>query len=383
MSNEKLISETATHDWEIQKIRELQSAIDNYQSLFQSMNEGFAFHEVIYNTQGEPVDYIFREINPKFEEFTGLAKSDILDKRVTECIPGIEKAKPNLIEKYGLIARDGGATSFDLYFQPFDKWYKVSVYRPKQDFFCTLFEDISSRKKAELKLQESLKELKLSNEELEQFAYVASHDLQEPLRMVYSYTELLAKRFEGQLGEKGDMYIGFAMDGARRMQILIDNLLEFSRVSSQGQAFEEVDGNQLFQRAINNIEQKIANRNAVVTSEQLPKIKADGQQIIRLFQNLICNGVKFNSSQTPKVHFGYERIKNEHVFSIEDNGIGIESRHKKKVFTIFQRLHARDEYEGTGIGLSICKRIADRHHGKIWFESIPGEGTTFFFAIPV
>ncbi|MGA2853440.1 MAG: PAS domain S-box protein [Verrucomicrobiota bacterium] len=248
--------------------------------------------------------------------------------------------------------------------------------------FIAVKEDITEQKLAEEKLQHTLADLERSNKELEQFAYVASHDLQEPLRMVSSYTQLLAKRLEGRLDEKTQKYVRYAVDGATRMQSLINDLLAYARVGTRGQPFEPTDSRAALGGAMRNLIATIAESGAIVTNADLPTVRADASQLVLLFQNLIANAIKFRRADTPSIHVSAQDKDREWVFAVKDNGIGIEPRHAERVFMIFQRLHTREEYPGTGIGLAVCKRIVERHGGKIWFESEPGKGTTFFFTIP-
>lgn len=242
--------------------------------------------------------------------------------------------------------------------------------------------DITERRQADLALARQAEELRRSNQELEQFAYVASHDLQEPLRMVSSYTQLLAKDYGGQLSPEADRYIEFAVDGVKRMQELINDLLAYSRVGTQGREFQTVDAEAVLARVTANLEATILESDAVVTHDPLPKVTADALQLTQLLQNLISNGLKFRGEDPPRVHVSVERREREWVFSIQDNGIGIAPRHLERIFLIFQRLHSRRKYPGTGIGLAICKKIVERHGGNIWVEAEPGKGSTFFFSLP-
>ena len=242
--------------------------------------------------------------------------------------------------------------------------------------------DITERREAEVQLQRTMAELERSNKELEQFAYIASHDLQEPLRMVSSYTQLLAKRYEGQLDEKTKKYVHYAVDGASRMQSLIIDLLAYSRVGRRGKPLEPADSRAILGEALQNLAARIEETGAVITNGDLPTVRADASQLVLVFQNLISNAIKFRREGVPGIHVSARDKGGEWLFAVKDNGIGIEARHADRVFVIFQRLHTREEYPGTGIGLSVCKRVVERHGGKIWFESEPGNGTTFFFTIP-
>jgi len=239
-------------------------------------------------------------------------------------------------------------------------------------------------------------ELARSNAELEQFAYVASHDLQEPLRMVTSYLQLLERRYKNQLDANADQFINYAVDGARRMQTLINDLLNYSRVSSRGQPFMRVNCSVVLEQAIANLQIAIQDSKAIVTHDPLPEVMADATQLIQVFQNLIGNAIKFCRHQQPRIHIGVAKpdgnlngeslnlipLANEWLFWVCDNGIGLESQYAERIFIIFQRLHGRDKYPGTGIGLAICKKIIERHGGRMWVESKLGQGSTFYFTIP-
>ena len=241
---------------------------------------------------------------------------------------------------------------------------------------------VKLRKRWEKLLEFQATELARSNRELQQFAYAASHDLQEPLRMVTSYLQLLERRYKGQLDTDADEFIAFAVDGASRMKRLIEDLLSFSRVGTRGKDFEPTDGEAVLEQTLRNLEMAISESEAAVTHDPLPTVMADGGQLVQLLQNLIGNAIKFRSDEPPTVHVGAERQDGKWVFSVRDNGIGIDPRYSERIFEIFQRLHTRDKYPGTGIGLAVCKKIVERHGGRIWAESQPGEGATFYFTLP-
>jgi PAS domain S-box-containing protein len=242
--------------------------------------------------------------------------------------------------------------------------------------------DITARKSIESRLQKVVEDLARSNQELEQFAYIASHDLQEPLRMVASYTQLLAERYENQLDDKAKLYIGYAVDGALRMQQLINDLLTYSRLNTRAKAPELVDVNNVVFDVFRNLQVAIDESRASVTTDELPTLRADASQLVQVFQNLIANALKFRRDEPPHIRVSARDDGQYWCFSVQDNGIGIEAKYAERVFVIFQRLHTRQEYPGTGIGLAVCKRVVDRHGGKLWFESEPGKGTTFFFTLP-
>lgn len=230
-------------------------------------------------------------------------------------------------------------------------------------------------------LQERSRELARSNEELEQFAYVASHDLQEPLRTVASYCQLLQRRYQGQLDETADEFIRTVIEGAARMKTLINDLLAFSRVGTQGKPFEPTNMTDVLDRALNNLQVAIDESGAILTHDELPIVEGDASQLVRLLQNLIGNAIKFCKDRQPRIHIAARLNEEDWQFSVQDNGIGIAPEHCDRVFKIFQRLHGREEYSGTGIGLSVCQKTVARHGGRIWVESEPGKGSTFFFTI--
>jgi PAS domain S-box-containing protein len=242
--------------------------------------------------------------------------------------------------------------------------------------------DISTRMKAEANLLQKVDELNRSNEELGQFAYIASHDLQEPLRMVASYTQLLSRRYKGKLDADADEFIAFAVDGASRMQRLIQDLLAYSRVGTKGRDLLDTSSEEALQQALVNLRGAIEESGAQVTHGPLPAVMADEMQLVQLFQNLVGDAIKYQGPGIPQVHVAAARNGgNKWTFSVQDNGLGIDSQYFEKIFGMFQRLHKREEFAGTGIGLAICKKIVERHGGSIGVESQPGQGSTFRFAL--
>jgi len=231
---------------------------------------------------------------------------------------------------------------------------------------------IAERKRAEEKLKETMVELACSNNELEQFAHVASHDLQEPLRMVASYVQLLERRYKDKLDTDANDFIGFAVEGANRMQMLINDLLMYSSVDTRGNPLKSIDCNTVLDQALVDLSVAIGQSRAVIANDDLPTVMADEVQLIQLFQNLLANAIKYHGENPLRIHISCKQKKNEWCFSISDNGMGIDSKYHERIFVIFQRLHSRNENSGTGIGLAICKRIVERHGGRIWVESESG-----------
>jgi PAS domain S-box-containing protein len=256
------------------------------------------------------------------------------------------------------------------------------IHTPEGTMVLSAIIDISERNRAMQSLTEQREELQRSNSDLEQFAYVASHDLQEPLRMVATYTELLAERYRGKLDERADKYIGYAIDGAKRMQQLVKELLTYSRVSSQAKPPAVVATEALVRDVLGGLKVAIDESGAEIVCEELPQVRADPAQLGQVFQNLIGNALKFRAERAPRIRIGGDKSNGKCVFRVEDNGIGIDKEYSERVFQMFQRLHGRGRYEGSGIGLAIAKKIVERHGGRIWFDSEPGKGATFFFTMP-
>lgn len=243
--------------------------------------------------------------------------------------------------------------------------------------------DGTERKRSAELLREKVAELKRSNDELQQFAYVASHDLQEPLRMVASYTQLLAKRYKGRLDADADEFIAYAVDGCDRMKGMIRDLLEYSRVGTKGRPLHKIAGEEALNRALANLRSTIEESGAIVTRDALPTITTDDTQLVQVFQNLVGNAIKYRGSAAPRIHISARKSGSEEwIFSVDDNGQGIEPQYFERIFILFQRLQGRQESSGTGIGLAICKKIVERQGGRIWVESQLDRGSTFYFSIP-
>ena len=275
--------------------------------------------------------------------------------------------------------------------------YNASVYRDESGAVVGVFaaaRDVTERKKAEKELREywenleeqvklRTEELAKSNADLKQFTYVASHDLREPLRMITTFLQLLDRRYKGQLDDDAREFIDFAVDGAKRLDKMIIDLLEYSRITNKEMMFSEVDFEEVMDQVNLNLNVVIHENNADITYDLPRNVRADENQMIILLQNLIGNAIKYRSNEKPEIHLSAELDGNFFVFQVKDNGIGMDSKYLKRIFTIFQRLHTHQEYEGSGIGLSIAQRIVHQHGGEIWVESQPGKGSTFYFTIKI
>jgi PAS domain S-box-containing protein len=340
---------------------------------------------VVVNPGGEIV-----LLNVQAEKQFGYSRDELVGQKVKNIIPegfaerlvadALRSAEDALAQQIGtgieLTARRKNGSNFpiELMLSPLESAEGILV--------TAAIRDITTRKKAEANLLNKVEELNRSNEELGQFAYIASHDLQEPLRMVASYTQLLSRRYKGKLDADADEFIAFAVDGASRMQRLIQDLLAYSRVGTKGKDLLDTSGEEALQQALINLRGAIEEKGALVTHDPLPTVLADEVQLVQLFQNLVGNAIKYQRPGIPKVHISAARNGgNKWTFSVKDNGLGIDPQYFEKIFGMFQRLHKREEFAGTGIGLAICKKIVERHNSSISVESEPGQGSTFRFAL--
>jgi PAS domain S-box-containing protein len=341
---------------------------------------------VVVNQVGEIV-----LLNLQAEKQFGYRRDELLGQKVTNIIPegfaerlvadALRSTEDALAQQIGtgleLTARRKDGTEFpiELMLSPLESAEGILV--------TAAIRDIATRKAAEANLLQKMEELNRSNVELGQFAYIASHDLQEPLRMVASYTQLLSRRYKGKLDADADEFISFAVDGASRMQRLIQDLLAYSRIGTKGADLIDTSSEEALQQALINLRGSITDSGAQVTHDPLPNVMADEMQLVQLFQNLVGNAIKYQSPGVPRVHISAARNgEKKWIFSVKDNGLGIDPQYFDRIFGMFQRLHKREEFAGTGIGLAICKKIVERHGGTISVESQPGQGSTFRFALP-
>ena len=364
---------------------------EHYMALFDSIDEGFCTIEVIFDENKKPVDYRYLEMNPAFEKQTGY--SDAKGKLMRDITSDFEES---WFEIYGKVALTSKPVRFVNEAKVLNKWFDVYAFKvggSNNHEIAVLFSDITEFKDTEQKLKEyqhtleekvekRTLELTRSNSELEHFAYVASHDLREPLRMITSFLQLLERQYTNKLDKNAHEYIDFAVDGAKRLDNMINDLLEYSQVKSMERKLVPVDTEEVLKETLINLKIPIEENHAIITHDPLPTIIGDKEILIQLFQNLISNSIKYRSNETPKIHISNKDEQNKHLFSILDNGIGMSVDHLERIFTIFQRLHSKEEYEGTGIGLAIAQKIVHQLGGQIWVESELGKGSTFYFTIP-
>jgi PAS domain S-box-containing protein len=359
---------------------------ERYRTMIETMNEGIVLQDsegkiIMANAQAERVLGLSRE------ELLGLTSVDPHWRAVREDLspyPGDEHP-PMVALKTGLSQRNQimgvRKSSGELVWLLVNSSPLLNPSFTAPERVISTFTDITQLKEANALLEQRATQLEQSNRDLQDFAYVASHDLQEPLRMVSSYVQLLEKRYKDKLDDSAKEFIYYAVDGAKRMQQLVNDLLSYSRVASQHKLQKEVSLEKVLGRAIKNLEFRIEETKAKITHDKLPSLTVDETQLMQLFQNLIGNALKFCKGQ-PVIHIGLSDLGDRWRFCVRDNGIGMKAEELERIFKPFQRLHSREEYEGTGIGLSVCRRIVERHGGDMWVESALGKGSTFFFTLP-
>jgi PAS domain S-box-containing protein len=383
-SAEGILVTAAIRDISVRRAAELHLA--QMEGRYRGLLEAAPDAMVVVNPAGEIV-----LLNVQAEKQFGYRRDELVGQQVKNIIPegfaerlvadALRSAEDALAQQIGtgieLTGRhkNGGDFPIEIMLSPLESAEGVLV--------TAAIRDISTRKTAELHLLRKVEELNRSNEELGQFAYIASHDLQEPLRMVASYTQLLSRRYKGKLDADADEFIAFAVDGASRMQRLIQDLLAYSRVGTKGRDLLDTSSEEALERALINLRGAIEESGALITHGPLPPVLADETQLVQLFQNLVGNAIKYqHPGGVPQVHVSVTRSgEDKWMFAVKDNGLGIDSQYFDRIFGMFQRQHKREEFAGTGIGLAICKKIVERHGGNITVESQPGQGSTFRFAL--
>ena len=370
---------------DITQRKQAEAALRNREARFRAVIETAADGIIIIDPQGT-----IEVFNPASERIFGYRRDEVIGRKIKMLMP---PAHASRYEEYLKCARradevqtivigrevaglrkDGATVPLEL-----------SVGEARHDgtrVFVGIVRDISERKRADQERQCALDQLARSNRDLEQFARVVSHDLQEPLRMVSSYCELLRRRYRGRLDDEADQFIDFAIDGAQRMQLLIHDLLAYSRVEARGGAFGETDANRSFELALANLQKSITESQARITADHLPTVLADEVQLVQLFQNLVSNAIKYRRDEPPEIRVSAGLRGAFWIFGVSDNGIGIEPRFARSIFEPFKRLHRHEEFPGAGIGLAICKRIVERHRGEIWLDCKYRDGARFCFTLP-
>jgi len=363
-------------------LSERQESGERYRGLLEAAPDAM----VVVNQAGKIV-----LLNVQAEKQFGYHRDELVGQEVKNIIPegfaerlladGLRSVEEALAQQIGAgieltgQRKDGSAFPIEIMLSPLESAEGILV--------TVAIRDITQRKRSEGQLKKTVEELRRSNDELQQFAYVASHDLQEPLRMVASYTQLLARRYKGRLDSEADEFIAYAVDGSIRMQGLIQDLLAYSRAGTDGKALREISSEKALSLALAAVRGSIEESGAVVTHDPLPHIMSDETQLAQIFQNLVGNAVKYRRDEVPHIHVSAApKGDDEWVFSVRDNGLGIKAEFFERIFILFQRLHGREEFNGSGIGLAICKKMLERLGGRIWLESEPKVGSTFYFTLP-
>ena len=367
----------------MQTNEKLKAEIAERQQLETELNHFFNFSRDMLCIVG--FDGYFRRLNPIWEQTLGFSKKELLSQPFMALVHPEEKESV-LAEAQKLI-HGIEIISFESRYSCQDGSYRWFLWTatplPDKKLIYGIAHDITNRKEYEQKLQQINADLTRSNQELEQFAYVASHDLQEPLRKIKGYTDLLSHRYQGQLDQRANKYMDYISDSVIRMQALIKDLLTYSRVSTTKPVFKPIKLETLLNHTLNDLSPAIEESQAKIVTQCLPTVCGNPRLLGQLLQNLLANAIKFRGSQPPHITISATSQGKFWQIAIEDNGIGIESIHAERIFVLFQRLHYREDYPGTGIGLTICKKIVELHGGKVWFESTLGSGTTFFFTLPI
>jgi len=368
----------------IHELRLHQIQLEKTVSLLRGTLESTADGILVVNNEGE-----IESFNQRFIELWRIPESIIAsrdDNRALAFVLDQLKQPAEFLSKVRELYSHPDAESFDvLEFKDgrfFERYSRPQKIGEKSVGRVWSFRDITKRQRAEEVLKKTADKLARSNADLKQFAYAASHDLREPLHSIAGFVKLLERRYKGKLDEKADEFIGYIIDGVKRMDMLIHDLLEYSRVEAKGKDFGPVNCSVALQEAVNNLHSAIEESGAELTYDLLPTVIADASQLSRLFQNLISNAIKFRGNEPLKISISGQQKGDKWIFSVKDSGIGIDPQFFERIFLIFQRLHTREEYPGTGIGLAICKKIIENHGGRIWVESEPGKGSTFYFTLP-
>ena len=358
-----------------------------YHLLFENMSEGATYCKMLYDKNGIPADFVYLDVNTAFGHLTGL--HSIEGKRVTEAVPGIKDLHPELFEIYGRVATTGRPEKLEIEFKPLDAWLSLSVYSTEKDHFIVIFDNITRRKKHEriiedlnAQLQDKVIKIELANEALETYGYSVSHDLRAPLRHMSGFADLLLKRLEDRLDNDEARFLTLISDAAKKMDRLILDLLNYSRLGQQELKKSELDLNQLLEETVSQLAIEVKGRDITWNLGKLPVVQGEQALLKLVLVNLISNAVKFTSTRsTAEIEVGFITNQDEDIIFIRDNGVGFSMEQEDRLFGVFQRLHTQNEFEGTGIGLANVRRIIALHGGRTWAEGAVDKGATFYFAL--
>jgi PAS domain S-box-containing protein len=365
----------------------LRESEERYRSLFENMLHGFAHCKMLYDDDGRPLDFIYLDVNSAFGKLTGL--ENVVGKRVTEVIPGIREAHPELFDIYGRVASTRQPEKFEIEFNPLGLWLSISVYSNIREHFVAIFDDITERKKAEadiLKLSEDMAarnlELELANKEMESFIYSVSHDLRAPIRAMSGFAKILNEDFAGKLEAQGQDYLDRILKGSEKSTQLINALLHLSKISRQELDRIQMNLSKKASKVAEELRETDPGRHVEVVIQEGMTASVDPRLIELVLSNLLSNAWKFTAkTEKARIEFGGFERDGKNVYYVRDNGAGFEMKFADKMFWPFHRLHSEQEFEGTGIGLTIVERIIRRHGGKVWAESEVGKGAVFFFTL--
>ena len=368
---------------EAQVIRdELRRSEEKLQSLFRNMSEGFAYHRIVLDENGRPGDYIFLEVNPAFEELTGLKAKKVINRRVTEVMPGIENDPADWIGKYGRVALTGKPVHFESYSAPLGKWFSLSAFSPHKGYFAVTFTDITERRRYHEELERKTLHLEAANRELEAFSYSVSHDLRTPLRGIDAFSQELLEDYADKLDANGRDSLERIRAASQRMGVLIDGLLNLSRVARRDLQRVRVDLSGLARDIAGSLTSLQPGREVEFTIPEGLAAEGDEHLLYIVLQNLLGNAWKFTEKrQRARIEFGLAEVAGSPAYFVRDNGAGFDMAYAGKLFSPFQRLHHHNEFPGTGIGLATVKRIVQRHGGRIWAEGVVDHGAIIHFTL--
>ena len=359
----------------------LRESEERYRTLFENMTEGFALHEIVCNEQGEPCDYRFLDINPAFEQLTGLKRENVVGRLVTEILPDTE---PGWITAYGEVTLTGKPIHFENYSSALKRHYEVFAYRAAPRRFAVIFMDVTERKQAEMELKRQTSLLEEANKEMESFSYSVSHDLRAPLRAIDGYARMILKRQADTFDDETRRQFNLIRENTGMMGQLIDDILAFSRLGRERMVTADIDMEGLVREVWEELRTINPERRMTLKIDRLPQAQGDRALIKQVITNLLSNAVKFTGTRDPAIiEVRGQAKENETVYTTKDNGVGFDMQFADKLFTVFQRLHSKDDFDGTGVGLAIVQRIILRHGGRVWAEGEVDKGATFFFSLPV